>query len=171
MQVGVQVSLLPQEREDVLGAPGRPMVRGERDIGTHGEQVDRLGDVAGPDAGIADLRTPQGEEVVQVVGDVLGQAQHPTVREEEVHLRRRLGAGSELEDDPHTVEDFLLPRLGDVESRREKADGSLRSRRTQAHADAAGRSDGEACAAVVHAATQHRHTGVDVLRDGVLQEV
>ena len=38
---------------------------------------------------------------------------HPpsTIGEEEVHLRRRLGLGRELEDDPDAVDDELLTGL------------------------------------------------------------
>ena len=41
------------------------------------EQVDRLGQVVRPDVRVADERAPQGQQVVQVVGGVLGHAQRP----------------------------------------------------------------------------------------------
>ena len=72
----------------LLAAPRGPVVRGEGDVGVVGEQVDGLVEVARPDAGVADRRAAQGEQVVQVVRGVLGHAQRPAVGEEEVHLRR-----------------------------------------------------------------------------------
>src|SRR5690606_11249811 len=75
VQIGVQVALLRQEGDDALAAPGRPVVGGEGHVGAVGEQGDRLGQVAGPEAGVADHGAAQGQDVVQVVGGVLGHAQ------------------------------------------------------------------------------------------------
>ena len=100
----------------LVGAPGRPVVGGEGDVGVGAEQLDRLVEVARPDPRVADQRAAQGQQVVQVVGGVLGHAQGAVVREEEVHLGRRLGARRHLEDDPDAVDDLLLAGVGDVDA-------------------------------------------------------
>ncbi len=91
VQVGVQVALLGQIDEDLLGSPPRrPMMRRESDIGVVGEHLDGLAEVPGPDPGVANLCTAEGQEVVKVVSCVLRQAQCSMVGgEPEVHLRRR----------------------------------------------------------------------------------
>ena len=132
------------------------MVRGERHVGLAGEQLDRLGQVAGPDPRVADLRAAQGQQVVQVVGGVLGHAQRPLVREIEVHLRRALGAGRELEDDADPVQDLLLPGAGDGAGRRDQAGRAGRPARAQPDPQRAGRALGQADSGVVVAAAQHR---------------
>ena len=104
VEVAVEVALDREELHDALRAPGGPVVRRERDVGPPAEQVDRLGEVRRPGVGVAHERAPQGEQVVQGVGGVLGQAQGAAVGEEEVHLGRGLGAGRQLEDHPHAVD-------------------------------------------------------------------
>ena len=59
VQVAVQVPLLREVGDDVVPAPGWPVVRGERDVGVRAEQLDGFGEVAGPDPGVADLRAAQ----------------------------------------------------------------------------------------------------------------
>ena len=127
VQVGVHVPLLGQVGDDLWGAPGGPVMRGERHIRLVGEQLDRLGQVAGPDPRVADLRAAQGQQVVQVVRGVLGHAQRPLVREVEVHLCGSFGAGGHLEHDPDPVQDFLLAGTGDVQGRCDQAGRAGRS--------------------------------------------
>ena len=171
MQVGVQVPLLGQVGDDLTGAPGGPVVRGERHVGLAGEQPDRLVQVSRPDPRVADLCAAQGEQVVQVVGGVLGHAQRPLVREPEIHLGRAFGAGRELEDNADPVQDLLLAGAGDVAGRRDQAGSAGRSARAQPDPQRAGRAPGQADSGVVVAAAQHRDPGVDVLRHRVLQEM
>jgi hypothetical protein len=52
---------------------------------------------------------------VQVVGRVLGQAQHPPVGEQEVHLGWGLGARCHLELEADAVDDLLLWPRGDLQ--------------------------------------------------------
>jgi hypothetical protein len=56
VQVGVEVALQRQVADELLASPGGPVVGGEDDVGVVPEELDRLLQVAGPDAGIADLR-------------------------------------------------------------------------------------------------------------------
>jgi hypothetical protein len=114
VQVGVQVALLAQVGDDLFLAPRGPKVGGERYLAIGGEQVDDLVEIAGPDPRVADHRPPQGQQVVQVVGGVLGHAQSVVVGKEEVHLHRALRPGGHLELDPHPVNDLLLAGVGDL---------------------------------------------------------
>ena len=107
----------------------------EGDVGLVAEELDGLVQVASPDPGIADEGAAQGEQVVQVVGGVLGHAEGGELREEEVHLRRRLGAGGELELDLDAVEHLDLSGVGDVEGE----DATI----TQSYDSAAGLARGE----------------------------
>ena len=96
------------------------MVGREHDVGAVGERVDRLGEVAGPPVRVADQRAAQRQQVVQVVGGVLGHAQRAELREIEVHLRGRLGARRHLELDLDAVDRVLLPGFADVERRHDQ---------------------------------------------------
>ena len=138
--------------------------------GVVAEQLDRLGDVPRPGPRVSDLGAAQGQQVVQVVGDVLGQAERPPVREVEVHLGRRLGPGRDLEDDPHPVERLFLPGVGDVERRRQQPDRAGRSAGAEPDPHLPGGAHRQRRAGVVQAPAQHRHPGVDVLGDRVLEE-
>ena len=101
-------------------APGRPVVRGEHHVGAVGERVDRLGEVARPPVRIAHQRAAQRQQVVQVVGGVLGHAQRAELREVEVHLGGRLGAWRHLELDLDAVDRVRLPGFADVERRHDQ---------------------------------------------------
>ncbi len=108
VQVGVQIALGGQELDDAFAAPCRPVVGRERDVHTVGEVLDRLGEVAGPDVGVADQRAAQRQQVVQVVSCVLRHAQCAVTREVEVHLGGRLGARRHLEFDLEPVDGVLF---------------------------------------------------------------
>ena len=170
VQVRVGVALLGQEGGDALGAPDRPVVRGEHHVGVGAEQPDRLAQIARPAARIADLGATQGQDLVQRVSGVLGHAQRPEVREEEVHLGRRLGARGDLEDHLHAVDGRFLPGVGDIDRRRHQRDGAVRGRLTQAGADLPGRTGRQVGGVDVRRPPRHRRPGVDVLGHGVFQE-
>ena len=87
-----------------------------------GERVDGLGEIAGPAVRIAHQRAAQRQQVVQVVGGVLGHAQRAELREVEVHLGGRLGARRHLELDLDAVDGVRLTRLADVERRHDQGD-------------------------------------------------
>ena len=109
---------------------------------------------------------------MQVVRDIFGQAQCALGREEEIHLRGRLGARSQLEHDPDAVQGLFLP--GRVMSRVGAISPTVPVDVARAKTRSPGpprRSRDSAIAAVVHAAAQHRAPGVHVLRNGVLHEV
>ena len=170
MQVGVEVTLQGEVLHDPLGAPRRPVVGGERDLGLGAEQVDRLGQVAGPGVRVAHQRATQRQQVVQGVRGVLRHAQRLEVREVEVHLGRRLGPGGHLEDDAHPVDDLLLAGRGDLERRRDQGHRTGRGGLAEPGADLPARSTVQRRAVHVAGAAAHRRTGVDVLGDGVLDE-
>ena len=146
------------------------MVRGERDLRVVTEQVDRLGEVAGPRVRVAHQGAPQREQVVQGVGGVLGHAQRPALREVEVHLGRRLRAGSHLEDHADPVDGLLLAGGADLERGADQRDRSGRGGLPEAGTDLAARSPRKGGAVHVPGAPTHRRARVDVLRDGVLDE-
>src|SRR5690606_36227859 len=103
----------------------------------------------------------------QVVGGVLGEAQGAPVGEEEVHLRRGLGAGGELEDDADAVDRLLLAGAGDVEGGRDQRYGAGRGDHAQTAAELAFRGAGPVLAVHVRGTAVHGGAGLDVLRDGV----
>ena len=146
------------------------MVRGEHHVGLAAVQLDGLGQVPGPGVRVSDHRAAQRQQVVQVVRRVLGGAERALVREVEVHLRRRLGAGGELEDDPHPVDHFLLAGARDVQGGRDQRDRSGRGGQAEPGADLPGRAPGQLGAVHVDGAPGHRSARVDVLADRVLQE-
>ncbi len=119
---------------------------------------------------IAHERAAQREHVVQVVRRVLRHAERPVPGEEEVHLRRRLGARRHLEHHVDAVDGLLLPRAHDVDGRRDQRDGSQRRRLPQPRAHLAARSLRQQRAVHVCRAARHRTAGVDVLADRVLEE-
>ncbi|GAA3167020.1 hypothetical protein GCM10020001_110590 [Nonomuraea salmonea] len=155
----------------MLAAPGGPVVGGEGHVRLAGEQRDGLGQVAGPDAGFADRRAAQGQDVVQVVRGVLGHAQGAPVGEEDVHLGGRLGAGRELEDDAYAVHRLLLAGAGDVQGGRDERDGAGGAAHAEAAAELALRAAGQVLAVHVGLAAVPGGAGVDALGDGVLHEV
>lgn len=104
VQICIQIALQGQELDDAVAPPGWPVVGGEYDVGAVGEGVDRLGEITGPGVRVAHHRAAQGQQVVQVVGRVLGHAQRAETREIEVHFGGRLGAGRHLELDLHAVD-------------------------------------------------------------------
>ena len=170
VEVGVEVPLELEERPAPLLAPGRPVVGGEGHLGPVREEVDGLGEVASPLPGVPDERTAQRDQVVEVVGGVLGHAEGGEVREVEVHLRRRLGAGGELELDGDPLQDLDLTGVGDVEGGGDERDGPRRRELAQPAADVARRAGLEGPAVHVHGPAGHGGAGVDVLGDGVAEE-
>ena len=108
--------------------------------------------------------------VVQVVGGVLRHAQGPAVREEEVHLRRRLRVRRELEHHPNAVYLELLAGVGDVDGRWDERKRPGRGRLAQAHADLSGRALWEQRAEHVRGAAGHCAARIHVLAHRMLQE-
>ncbi len=110
-----------------------PMVGGEDHIGIGTEQVDRLGQILRPRVRITHQCTADGENVVQSVAGVLGQAQDPQIGEEEVELWGRLRARRHLKHHPDTVDRELLARGGHVDRGRDQREltrrGGLRQAR------------------------------------------
>ena len=171
VQIGVQIPLQRKEFDDPLLAPGRPVVRGEHHVGAVGERVDRLGEVARPPVRVAHQRAAQRQQVVQVVGGVLGHAQRAEPREVEVHLGGRLGAGRHLELDLDAVDGVRLAGFADVERRHDQRDLAGRADLPQPAAHLSLRSARQHGAVHVGGPPRHRGAGVDVLLHGVLGEV
>jgi hypothetical protein len=170
VEVQVQVPLQAEVPTDPVLAPGRPVVGREHHVGAVGVQVDRLGDVARPLVGVTDDRTAQREQVVQGVGRVLGHAQGADSREQDVHLRRGLGARGDLELHADPVDHARLAGRGDEVGRPDQGDGAARRGLSQPCPDLALGPAGQGRAVHVARASGHRGPGVDVLLDRVLEE-
>ena len=102
---------------------------------------------------------------------VLRHAQPAAIGEEEVHLRRRLGLGRELEHDPHTVDDQLLARARDLLGRCDQVGRRDRDRLAEPAVDVRPRSGLEQHTELVHPAPVHGEPGDHVLGDRLAQEV
>ena len=134
------------------------------------EQLDRLVQVARPDPRVAHLGAAEGEEVVQVVGRVLGHAEGTVVGEQEVHLGRCFRAGGDLEEDPHAVDRLLLTCVGDVHGRGDHAQRTFRGPDAQPRADLAARAGTDDIAVHVAGTPGHGRAGVHVLGHRMLHE-
>jgi hypothetical protein len=108
---------------------------------------------------------------VQVVGRVLGQAQHPPVGEQEVHLGWGLGAWCHLELQADAVDDLLLTGVGDVVGGGDEPGPAGRPARAEPDPEGAGGRLRDGDRGVVVAAAQHGRSGIDVLGHGVVEEV
>ena len=170
VEVCVQVALLAQEPGQPLAPPGRPVVRREHDVGSAAEAVHGLREVARPDPRIPYQCAPDREDVVQDVGRVLGHAQRSAIGEEDVHLRRGLGARRELELHPDAIDRPLIAGRRDRVGWGDQRDGSGRRCLAKARAHLGGRSALEGRAVHIAGAPCHGGPGVHVLRDRVLHE-
>lgn len=171
VEVAVQVALGLQELDHALLPPGRPVMRGEGDVRTGAEQVDRLGQRVRPGVRIPHDRAAQGEQVVQGVGGVLGGAQRPQIGEMDEEFGGRLGVRSHLEHHTDPVDNLLLPRRGDGQGRRDQGDRAGRGRLPEPGADLPPWSAGERRPVHIGGTPAHRRTRVHVLGHGVLGEV
>ena len=147
------------------------MVRGEHDIGAVGEGVYGLGEIARPSVRVTYQRAAQGQQVMQVVGGVLGHAQRAESREIEVHLGRRLGTGGHLELDLDAVDGVLLPGFADVDRRHDQRHFAGGPDLSESASHLPLRAAGEHGSVHVGSASRHRRAGVDVLLHGVFGEV
>lgn len=170
VQVRVDVALLFEVGDSPLGAPRRPVVRGEDHVGLASVACDRLGEVSRPAVRVAHERAAEREDVVQRVARILGHAQRPELRGVEVHLGGRLGPGRHLELDLDAVHDVRLARLADVEGRHDESDLPGRRRLAEAGPHLPERAALKRCAVHVPGAATHGGAGEDVLRDGVRDE-
>ena len=143
---------------------------GKGHVGVASEQDGRLVEVRRPHPGVADHRTAQRHQVVQVAGGVFGHAEGSPVRKMEVHLGRTLGPRGELKDDPHPVEHLFLASAGDVDGRRHQSDRSGRCRHPESAADLSGRTLLQGYAVHEHGPAAHGDPGVHIFGDRRLHE-
>ena len=101
---------------------------------------------------------------------VVGDAEDAAVGEVEVHRRRRLGPGGQLEDHPDAVDDLLLAGLDDLDRRRDEGDRPERGRLPEAGGELAVGPALEQRPVHVAGAARHRRAGEDVLADRMLEE-
>ncbi len=119
---------------------------------------------------IADQRAAQRQQVVQVVGGILGHAQRAELREVEVHFGRRLGARRHLELDLDPVDGVGFTGARNVDGRHDQRHLALRRHLAQAATDMSFRAARQQGAVHVGGATRHRGPGIDVLLHDVLGE-
>ena len=117
MEVEVHVALHCQELDGPISTPRRPVVRGKHEVEIGAEEVDGLGEVAGPPMGVTNLCATDRQDVVQGVRGVLRRAKRVELGEVEVHLGRSLGARGDLEDHPNAVEHKFLAGGLDLDGR------------------------------------------------------
>ena len=170
VQVLVEITLLAEVVEHAPVVPHRPVVLGEDDLGVAPEPVDRLVQVPGPGVGVARLRPPDGIDVVQVVGRVLGEVQRPERGIEHVHLGRRLRLRRELEHDLDPVDAVHLDRRLDGARGRDEGDGAAGGDLAEAGVHLAARPLGQGGAELELRAPDHRRAREHGLRDDLLHE-
>jgi hypothetical protein len=166
----VEVALLNQEPRDVRPAPAGPMVAGEDHLRLAAPQRQRLVDIAAPIAGVANGGAAGRVHIVQVAGAVLGDAERALGRKVEVHLRRRLGVGRQLEHDLHAVDDVTLTGPGDADRRGHQRHRAARHRLPQPAIDMALRVDRQQRAVHIGRAPAHDVAAQHVLAHRVAQE-
>ena len=167
----VQIALPTEKLAHVFGAPARPMVRGEHDLGAITEQLDGVVDVGAPRQRVARLCSADRNQVVHVVRAILRHAQPTVIGEEEVHLRRCFGLRRQLEDDANAVDDQLLASERDVLRWRDEARRAERHTLAETTVHVALRTGRQQRAELVQSTSVHCVTGQEVLRNGLAHEV
>ena len=114
MHPPVQVALKRQKVAHILIAPPWPMVRRKHERDVVSEEFESLANVVRPAQRVACLSPSNRNEVVHRVRTHFGGAEPSVIREKEVHLCRRFGFGRQLEDNPHPIDQHLLPGVGDI---------------------------------------------------------
>jgi hypothetical protein len=122
----IEVALLLEKGDGARIAPHRPVVLRDHDFGLVAVALDGVGNVARPQAAIADLRAADGVEIVHGVIGVFRHVEHPELRKVHQHFRRRLGARHEMEFDLDAVDAARLVSLGDHLVRRDQRDRAKR---------------------------------------------
>ena len=123
-----------------------------------------------PGPGVPDQGAPGGVEIVQVAGAVLGHAEGPELREEEVHLGRGFGVRRDLEDNVHAVDGQAGPRGRDAFGRRDQGDLTGGDRLAEARVHMAAWSLGQGGAIHVGRSSAHDIAQQDVFADRLGQE-
>ena len=88
------------------------MLRDEH-VSVGAEALERIAEMRRPGARVKHLGAAEGQQVVHRRGGVLGEIQHPLLRQEKVQFGGRLGVGRELEHHRHAVDDARLEGLRD----------------------------------------------------------
>ena len=170
MQIGIEIALQAEEFHDALAAPGGPVVRGERDIGAISEGVDGLGQIPRPRSRVTHQCAPQSQQIMQIVGGILGHAQRPELRKVEVHFGRRLSPGCHLKLNLDTINDVHLTGGGDVQGRHDDRDLAGRGVLPESAPDLAARAPVEQGSVHIGSPPGHRRARVDVLLHGMCDE-
>ena len=109
----VEVALLAQDGVDARSAPGWPLMLADQDVRVGAKLGQCVVDVLCPGVGVADLRSTQRKQIMQVVRDQLGHIQRAELRIVHDHLRRRFRIGRIDEDDLNAVDGACFGGLFD----------------------------------------------------------
>ena len=139
-------------------------MRREEQLGPVAEEIECLADVLRPRERVSDLGAADRYEVVHRVRAVLGHAEPTVIREEEVHLGRRLGLRCQLEHDPDPVDDQFLAGMGDVLGRGDETGSGKRYGLAEPAIHVGTRPGGKERTELVVRPAQHRRAGEQVLR-------
>jgi len=86
----VEIALLPKRARDALVPPHWPVVLRDKHLRIGAELLERLADEVRPPLGVAYFGPSERQQIVQRVRGVFRKVEHLGLREEEVHLGRRL---------------------------------------------------------------------------------
>ncbi len=145
-------------------------MRGEHHVALPCEEADRFREVIRPGLCVTHQCAARGQQVVHAEVRVLCHEDGAVVRQVEVHLGRRFRARRDLEDHAHIADGQFLPRMRDVDGRRDERWRTHGRARAEARRCLAAAAMLQRQAELVARAAEHCGPGDDVLRHGFLQE-
>jgi len=170
VDVFVHVSLILQQLDDLVIAVPGPVVGGEHDLCLISVQPPGLVQALSPGERISDLRSAEGEDVVQCSHAVFRHEECLVVREPDVHLHGSLGIGAVLELHIDPVDGQVLAGLCDINGWGYEGSSPRRRIFAQAVIDEALCIMGKKDAVHVLGPPLHGRAGIDIFADGVLHE-
>ena len=170
VEIGVHVPFPAQHFLNAFGAPTRPAMGLEEDLGRIAPLIEGDIDVLGPGEGVTHRGAPQGEDVVEAGDDVFSQPEGVEVGEPGIHFGRGFRAGRILEDHMHPVDFQLFDGLHNDPGGRQDADVAHRHGFADGHVDVAEGAGGQGVAIGIDLAPHHGGAGIEVLGDGFLHE-
>ncbi len=172
VDVLVEIALVREGPGHARPAPRGPVVLRDEHVAVGAEALERVAEMRRPGARVAHLGAAEGQQVVHRLGGVLGQIQHPLLRQEEVQFGWRLGVGRELEHHRHAVDDARLEGLGDRGGGRDdRAPGRAEAvDLAETGVDRAARTAGQGRAELVGGAAAHGVAGDHRLGDHGVHE-
>ncbi len=122
----IEIALLADHGVDALGAPHRPMVLAAHRVGLAAPHLQGFAEIFRPGQRIAHVGAAERQQIVEIVGAILGEVQQLVARNEKVHFRRRLGVRRHLEFEFEPVDDALVAGRDDQIGRAQQLDRARR---------------------------------------------